>query len=121
MRTIALGVAGAVAGAVVGVFLSQLVATTGVIFPLIPGLLTGAGAWLARPRGLAVPVISAVLGAAAGVVAEWWIAPFQADPGLGYFLRNLTSLPPVTLLLLGAGAALAFWVPWGRHQTVRGA
>ena len=41
---------------------------------------------------------------------EWRFFPFAADSSLSYFLKNVSSLKPVTLLMIGVGAIIAFWV-----------
>ena len=34
----------------------------------------------------------------------------MADNSLAYFLKNLTELTPVTLLMIAAGAFFAYWL-----------
>ena len=45
-----------------------------------------------------------------GFITEWWFFPFKADESLSYFLKNVGSLKPVTLLMIGVGALIAFWI-----------
>ena len=39
-------------------------------------------------------------GLATGLFTEWRFRPFMADNSLTYFLKNLTELTPVTLLMI---------------------
>jgi hypothetical protein len=44
------------------------------------------------------------------IFSEWKFRPFEADQSFSYLLSHLSSLTPVTLLMIGVGAVIAFWV-----------
>lgn len=53
-------------------------------------------------------------GLALGLFTEWSFFPFVDDQGQpqgpGFFLKNVTSLNGVTLLMIAAGAFFAYWM-----------
>jgi hypothetical protein len=63
-------------------------------------------------RGRAVGGLLAIV---AGLLAEHQLAPFVADTSLTYFLVHVLDLQPVTLLLIGMGGLIGFWVPFRRR------
>ena len=68
-----------------------------------------------RTRSVAVAVVSALLAVMAGLLAEYRFAPFEADNSLAYFFRHVTDLRPMTLVLIGLGGMIGFWVPFRRR------
>ena len=52
-----------------------------------------------------------------GLVTEWRFFPFNADESFSYFLGHLHQLKSITLLMLAAGTAIGFWVPFRRVET----
>ncbi|MCX5644694.1 MAG: hypothetical protein NTZ17_08405 [Phycisphaerae bacterium] len=54
-----------------------------------------------------------------GLFTEWRYEPFVADASLGYFVSHVHQLQPITLLMLGAGTLIGFWVPFRRGQAAR--
>ena len=68
------------------------------------------------PFSLAVGGLSALL---LGLFTEWRFFPFKADDSFRYFLRNVHELKPITLLMIAAGTAIGFWVPFRRVQQDR--
>lgn len=106
-----LGLAGAVLGAWLGYRAFVWLLGQGLYGPMLPG------AGLGLVGGIAAGRLSTTRGAvfaagaiAAGLLAEWARFPFRVDEGLGYFLAHATQLKPWTLLMIGVGAALAFWM-----------
>jgi hypothetical protein len=51
---------------------------------------------------------------ALSIVAEWLVFPFAKDGSFSFFLAHVHELPPVKLLMMAIGAALAFWLGQGR-------
>jgi len=86
---------------------------------VLPGGLLGLAAGIPRSRALRVPILCGVLGIVAGLLAEYRFAPFTVDRSLGFFLMHTSDLRPLTLLLIGLGGLIGFWVPFRRR--VRGA
>jgi hypothetical protein len=66
-----------------------------------------------------VPGLCALLALALGVFTEWRFAPFLVDRSLSHFVRHVTNLPLVTMLMIGTGALVGFWVPFRRGQDAR--
>jgi hypothetical protein len=82
---------------------------------VLPGGLLGLLAGIPRSRSLWAPVVCGTLGIVAGLLAEYRFAPFAFDPSLGYFLTHANNLQPMTLVLIGLGGLIGFWVPFRRR------
>jgi hypothetical protein len=82
---------------------------------VLPGGLLGLVAGISRSRSLMVPALCGILGIVAGLLAEYRFAPFVSDPSLGYFLTHANNLQPMTLILIGLGGLIGFWVPFRRR------
>jgi hypothetical protein len=116
-RNLALGLAGAVAGAALGHFAFIWIARQGFYAPLLPGVLAGVGGGLlVKDRSVVRAVICGVIALAAGLFSEWRFAPFITDQSLGYFLTHIQELRPITLLMIAAGAVGGFWFSLGRGR-----
>jgi len=114
------GLAGALAGSVVGYFAFIWIARQGFYALMLPGGLAGIGASLfvsdrSVPRG----VLCGIFALGLGVFAEWRFAPFIKDGSLGYFLGHLHQLQPITLLMIAGGSFLGYWLALGRERGVR--
>ena len=81
---------------------------------VLPGGLLGLGAGMFKSHARWLPFVSAPAAAILGLITEWRWAPFVADPSLGYFVSHLHQLKPITLIMVGVGAVIAFWVPFRR-------
>jgi hypothetical protein len=86
---------------------------------ILPGGLLGLAAGIARSRSPIVAVLCGLLAIIAGLLAEHQFAPFVADRSLSYFVVHSLDLQPVTLLSIGVGGLIGFWVPFRRR--IRGA
>lgn len=109
----ALGLAGAVAGAILGVLAARWISTQGFYAPIVPGGFVGlACGLLARHRSTRRGLACAVIALAAGIVAEYAVFTFAWNPSDRFidFARNVHRLRPSTWLFLGLGSAIAFWV-----------
>jgi hypothetical protein len=82
---------------------------------VLPGGLAGLVAGIPQCRSMAAPILCCVVAIGAGLLAEYRFAPFLADQSLGYFFAHLVDLRPFTLLLIGLGGAIGFWVPFRRR------
>lgn len=101
---------GAVIGAILGYYLFRLIYQQGFYGMMIPGALLGLGCgWLSnrasRARGVACGAAALVL----SLFIEWKFRPFVVDGSLGYFLRHLGDLTGVSMLMIAAGSAFAYW------------
>lgn len=113
---LALAALGGIAGAALGCLLFLLIARQGFYAMALPGALTGLGCGsFSRRRSVGLGIASAVVGAIAGIVAEWLFAPFVKDRSLTYFLTHLQELKPFTQAMIALGAGLAFWFGMGRN------
>jgi hypothetical protein len=106
-----LGLVGAVVGGVLGFYTFGWLVDHGFYGLMIPGAFLGLGCSLATShpsttRGILCGI--AALGLA--IFTEWKFWPFAADESFSFLLTHLTSKSPVTLLMIGVGAAIAFWV-----------
>lgn len=110
-----LGVAGALVGGAVGHLLFLAMARRGFYAMVLPGALVGLGCGLlSGRRSVPLGIACGVLGLVAGVLTEWRYAPFTRDTSLSFFLAHLHKLSGVSLILILAGAGLAFWFGLGR-------
>ena len=106
-----LGLAGAVIGGTLGFYTFDWLRGQGFYGLMIPGALLGLGcAMLAQHPSTIRGVICGLAAFGLGLYTEWRFFPFAADESLSYFLKNVSSLKPVTLLMIGVGAIIAFWV-----------
>lgn len=112
----ALGLLGGVAGAVAGHLAFRWLVSGMALYALaVPGVLVGMGCGvMSRQRSWLLAAISAVLAAAVCFYSEWRLFPFAANEGLGYFLRHLGDLTPLTKLNLAAAVLFGGWFGLGR-------
>jgi len=106
-----LSVLGALAGGVLGYYTFGWIYHHGFYGMMILGALLGLGCGLMAPgpsqlRG----ILCAIVGLALGFFTEWSYRPFVADGSLGYFLQNISSLNPMALGMIPAGAFFAYWL-----------
>jgi hypothetical protein len=119
MKNMLIGLAGAVAGGVLGYFAFIWIARQGFYALMLPGGLAGLGASLfVNDRSVLRGVLCGVFALGLGLVAEWRFAPFIADPGLGYFLAHVHQLQPITLLMIAAGGVFGYWLALGRERGI---
>ena len=78
---------------------------------IVPGALVGLGSGLlSRRRSKIRGVVCGLAGLGFGLYADWGFEAFRDDPGFGYFVAHIHQLGPVTLLMLGLGGVMAFWL-----------
>lgn len=105
----ALGLAGAVAGGVLGFLAFNWGVSQRLIAHVVPGALVGLGFGLAsRSHSQVYGVVCALLALGLGLYLEWYNFPFVADESLGYFLTHIHELKPFNLIMIGLGVALAY-------------
>jgi len=107
---------GAAAGGFFGYALFVALARRGYHGLAVPGGLLGLGAGLFKTRSKAIPVICGLAALALGLFAEWRLEASAADFSLADFLLHIYQLPRFTLLMIAAGAAIGFYVPFRRGQ-----
>jgi hypothetical protein len=106
-----LGLVGAVIGGTLGFYTFDWLRGQGYYGLMIPGAMLGLGcSLLAGHKSTIRGIVCGLAALGLGIYTEWRFFPFAADDSLSYFLRNMTSLKPVTLLMIGVGALIAFWI-----------
>jgi len=111
-----LGLAGAIAGGVLGYSLFKVMAGQGFYAIVLPGALVGIGCGaLSGRKSTTLGIASAILALAAGIFAEWWFAPFAADVSLSYFITHFHKKRVITFVLIAIGAICAFYFGRGRE------
>lgn len=109
-----LGLFGAVGGGVLGYFLFMWIARQGFYAVALPGALVGIGCGaLSGRKSTGLGIVCGILGLAAGLLSERWIA-LPEGTSFGDLLRHLQNSGPVTLVLIAVGTICAFW--FGRDR-----
>ena len=105
-----LGLIGAVAGGVFGHMLFFWFVKYNFYAMVFPGAFLGMGCGLLSRHSSKLR--GAVCGAAAlllGLHTEWTFRPFIDDDSFSYFLLHVGLLTPVAQIMIGLGAAIAYW------------
>jgi hypothetical protein len=106
-----LGVIGGVVGGYCGFHLFYWIARQGLYALVLPGAAIGLGCGLlARHRSVLRGVGCAVAALALGLYTEWSFSPFVADDRFPYLVTHFYELRKITLIMIGLGAALAFYL-----------
>src|SRR5262245_29410883 len=114
LRSVLLGLIGAGLGGVLGCFAFLWVARQGFYALALPGALMGLGCGLlARQRSMALAIACGVLAVAVELYCEWRFAPFIKDASLGFFLKHILELRPITQIMTVLGGVFAFWFALG--------
>jgi hypothetical protein len=116
MKDNLLAIAGAIVGGAIGLWVFGWLLDQGLYGLVLPGGLLGIGAGFVKNRSIFVAVACGIAALGLGIVAEWHHFPFAADEGLGFFVGHIFDLQPATLLMIGLGAAIGFWVPFRRRE-----
>lgn len=111
-----LALLGAVVGGILGYFVFVWLVQQGLYAMVVPGGLVGIVAGLARPTHFATAIICGVLALIVSLFTEWQVFPFAADESLSFFLSHLFDKAPMKLLMIAAGTAIGFWIPFRRSQ-----
>jgi len=105
---------GAAVGGLLGYFIFFWIVRQGFLALVVPGGLIGLGGGIVKTRSKAIAAICGLAALALSIFTDWRFAPFVADNSFGYFITHVYLLPPYTLIMIGAGTALGFWVPFRR-------
>ena len=111
----------AAVGGVAGYFAFMWLASMGFYGLILPGGLLGLAAGTFKNRSIAVAIVCGVAALMLGLFAEWRIRPFNADGSFVYLVAHFYDLTPITLLMIAAGAAIGFWVPFRRSMDAKAA
>jgi hypothetical protein len=107
----ALGVIGGIAGGVFGFVLFFWIADQGLYALVLPGAAVGLGCGLlARHRSVLRGIACAIAALVLGLYTEWKFRPFVADDRFRYLVLHFHKLLPITQIMIGLGAALAYYL-----------
>jgi hypothetical protein len=112
MKQTLLLLGGAIAGAVLGYFACIWLASQGFYALALPGGLLGLGAGLGKSRSVLPAVLCGLVAVGLGLFTDWHLFPFAKDESLQFYLLHVHDLSPVTLLMIAAGGAIGFYVPF---------
>lgn len=112
------GIAGAIAGGVVGYLGFKWMASQGFYAMVLPGSALGLGCgYASRIRSPLLGGLCAILAIGLGLLCEALVMPFVADNSLSFFFANLSELSTATILLIAVGAAMSYWFGIGRARS----
>jgi hypothetical protein len=109
-----IAIAGAIVGGVVGGFLVWWLAQQSFYATILPGGLAGICAGFKKNRLIFVPIICGLLALAFEVATEWRV--FSSHMTLSEFLAAFRDEPPITWIMIVAGTAIGFWVPFRQFE-----
>jgi hypothetical protein len=112
MKSALIAIAGAVIGGTLGHFAFGWILSKGYYGMILPGGLLGLGAGFGKTRSVWFAIGFGLAAVCLGLFTEWRYLPWVKDASLGHFLRHVTDLSPVTLLMIAAGGILGFWIPF---------
>ncbi len=114
MKQHALVLVGAIVGGLVGHFAFLWILKQGLYAMVLPGGLLGLGAGWTRNTSRGLAITCGVMALGLGLFSEWKAFPFNADDSFSFFLAHVGKLKHITLLMIGVGSAIGFWVPFRR-------
>ena len=116
LKNMAIGLAGAAVGGVIGYFAAVWIVHQGFYAMMIPGALLGwGGGVLVKNRSVPRAAVCGVAALALGLFTDWRVERFTADASLSYYLAHIHQLQPITLLMIAAGGAFGFWFSLGKE------
>ena len=107
---------GGCAGALVGYFVFEWFLQHSFYAMIAPGGLLGLGASFFRHRSKLLPVVTGIAALLMGFYMEWRHWPMKKDESFNYFLLHASALSPVTWVMIVAGAALGFYLPYAQYR-----
>jgi hypothetical protein len=108
------GIAGAIAGGVLGYFLFWLLSRSNFYAIPIPGALLGIGAgWAARGKSQTLGVVCVLLAIGLTLFTEWHVL-FSKNHTFLDFMSKIHTLGAIRNLLMILGPVMAYWFGQGR-------
>jgi hypothetical protein len=106
-----LGLIGAAIGGVLGFYTFGWLLRQGFYGLVIPGAFLGLGcSLLARHTSTMRGIVCGVAALGLSLFTEWYHWSWKADPSFQYFLLHVKDLTVVTLLMIGVGTFIGFWL-----------
>jgi hypothetical protein len=106
-----LGLVGAIIGGVLGFYTFAWLEDKGFYGLAIPGAFLGLGCGLLSQHNSIVRGILCGAGALGlSLFTEWKFHPFLVDNSFSYLVSHVSEMRSVTLLMIGLGTVIAFWV-----------
>jgi hypothetical protein len=114
-----LGAIGAAIGGTLGYFVFFWIMDQGFYALILPGAFLGLGcSLLASHPSTARGAVCAAAAVLLGLFTEWKWAPFRDDGSFSYALTHLYKLRPLTIIMIGVGGLVAYWM--GRDGSLGG-
>jgi hypothetical protein len=115
-----LGLVGAVVGGTAGLFAFQWIVNQGFYALIVPPALLGLGAgFCARGRSVPLAIVCGIAGLGLALFAEWQFRPFKADDSFVYFIAHVSSLRPLTLIMIVIGTIASYRLALGMDEKPR--
>jgi hypothetical protein len=112
-----LGLAGAIAGGVLGFYTFQWLLGYGFYGLMIPGAFLGLGcSLLARHASVIRGVFCGIAALVLSFFTDWYFT--ITDESFATFVSRVKDFNPVTLLMIAVGTLIAFWI--GKDAGMRG-
>ena len=106
-----LGLVGAIIGGVLGFYTFAWLEDKGFYGLAIPGAFLGLGCGLlSRHNSIARGLLCGAAALGLSLFTEWKFHHFLVDNSFSYMVNHLYEKGPVTLLMIGLGTVIAFWV-----------
>lgn len=112
MKSNLLALGGAVVGGIAGYALFVWLLKQGLLGLAIPGGILGLGAGIVKNKSILVAIICGVLATALGLFGAWSNLDVAGGDDFFVFLKHLGELKPLTLIMIGLGGFIGFWVPF---------
>jgi hypothetical protein len=114
-----LGLVGAVLGGLVGFYTFGWLKGNGYYGMMIPGALLGLGCSLgARHRSTFRGILCGLAALLLSLYAEWWFMDASTSTFMS-FLTRVKDLESVTLMMIGVGTLIAFWLGKDSRESIQ--
>ncbi len=106
-----LGLVGAIVGGVLGFYTFAWLEDKGFYGLAIPGAFLGLGCGLlSQHNSIFRGILCGVAALGLSLFSEWKFHHFLVDNSFSFMVTHITDKSPVTLLMIGIGTVIAFWV-----------
>lgn len=114
---VVLGLVGAAIGGVAGFYAFQWILSQHLYALIIPPALLGLTAGCcARGRSVPLAIFCGFAGLGLALFTEWKFFPFKDDGSFPYFLAHISSLKPLTLIMIVIGTIASYRLALGMDE-----